>query len=110
MVEVNAAQRRESLPALAMGIGINTGEVVVGNIGSQNRSKYGAVGTAINLAYRIESCTSGGQILISPATYGKVQSLVHIRKKMGMEFKGIKDPMTIYDVGGMEGKYQLSLS
>ena len=110
MVEVNAAQRKESLPELAMGIGINTGEVVVGNIGSQNRSKYGAVGTAINLAYRIESCTSGGQILMSPATYGKVQSLVHIRKKMEKEFKGIKDPMTIYDVGGMEGKYQLSLS
>ena len=109
MVEVNAAQRRESLPELAMGIGINTGEVVVGNIGSKNRLKYGAVGTAINLAYRIESCTKGGQLLISPTTYQKVKSFVHIRNNMKREFKGIKDPMTIYDVDGIEGKYQLSL-
>lgn len=109
MAEVNEVQRREGLPELAMGIGINTGEVVVGNIGSQNRSKYGAVGSAINLAYRIESCTGGGQILMSPATYGQVKSFVSVRKKMEMEFKGIRDPMTIYDVGGMEGKYQLSL-
>ncbi len=61
-------------------------------------------------SYRIESCTSGGQILISPETYGKVQSLVHIRKKMEMEFKGINEPVIMCDVVGMGGKYQLSLS
>ena len=61
--DVNAEQHLRNLPELAMGIGINTGEVIVGNIGSLKRTKYGAVGSAINTAYRIESYTVGGQIL-----------------------------------------------
>jgi adenylate cyclase len=51
LAEVNAEQRRLKLPELAMGIGINTGDVVVGNIGSERRASYGAVGTPINAAY-----------------------------------------------------------
>ena len=58
-----------------MGIGVNTGEVVVGNIGSERRVAYGAVGSPINFAYRIESYTVGGQILISPGTHRKVLSI-----------------------------------
>ncbi|MCB0258643.1 MAG: adenylate/guanylate cyclase domain-containing protein, partial [Calditrichaeota bacterium] len=50
---------------LEMGIGINTGEMVIGNIGSPRRMKYGVVGSHVNLAARIESCTIGGQVLIS---------------------------------------------
>ena len=104
MVELNELQRRKNIPELAMGIGINTGEVVVGNIGSLKRSKYGAVGSAINIAYRIESCTNGGQILISPTTYEKVQSLIHVRGKNEVKLKGIEDPITIYDVCGIKEK------
>ena len=69
LLAFNAEQRQLHLPELAMGIGLNTGEVIVGNIGSLKRSKYGAVGSAINTAYRIESHTVGGQILLSPSTY-----------------------------------------
>ncbi|MGH7332116.1 MAG: adenylate/guanylate cyclase domain-containing protein [Candidatus Rokuibacteriota bacterium] len=71
--DVNDEQRRQGLPELSMGIGIHTGEVIVGNIGSERRTKYGAVGTAVNLAYRIESQTVGGQVLISPSTYARVR-------------------------------------
>jgi adenylate cyclase len=109
MVEINEEQLRHNLPELAMGIGINTGEVIVGNIGSEKRSKYGAVGTAINTTYRIESYTTGGQILISQDTYEKVRSQVRVRQTIDVQFKGIDHTATVYDVFGMEGSYQISL-
>ena len=60
-------------------LGSTIGEVIVGNIGSVKRAKYGAIGTALNMAYRIESYTVGGQILISPSLYAQVQALVQVR-------------------------------
>jgi len=109
MVEINEEQLRHSLPPLAMGIGINTGEVVVGTIGSEKRSKYGAVGTAINTTYRIESYTTGGQILISSSTFEKVRPQLQVRRTFEVHFKGIDHPVTLYEVGGLEGNYQISL-
>jgi adenylate cyclase len=83
--------------------------VIVGNIGSIKRSKYGAVGSAINTAYRIESHTVGGQILISPSTYARVQALVHVRSTMQAQFKGLDQPVTLYEISGIRGAYQLTL-
>ena len=110
MVEINEAQRGCHLPELAMGIGINVGEVVVGNIGSEKRAKYTAIGSAINIAYRIETYTVGGQILISPKTYDRVQSLVHTRGTLEVEFKGDNRSVTLHDVIGINGKYRLHLN
>lgn len=110
MPGINQAQRQRNLPELSMGIGINTGEVVVGNIGSEKRTKYGAVGSPINTTYRIESHTIGGQILISPTTYQKIQSRLLIQDTMEVDFKGIDQAMTLYDVNGIKGKYEISLS
>src|SRR5262245_37856031 len=109
LLAFNAEQRELHLPELAMGIGLNTGEVIVGNIGSLKRSKYGAVGTAINTAYRIESHTVGGQILLSPSTYERVQALVHVRSTMQSQFKGIDHPVTLHEVSGIGEPYQLVL-
>ncbi|MBI3458195.1 MAG: HAMP domain-containing protein [Candidatus Rokubacteria bacterium] len=105
----NAEQRRLGLPELAMGIGINTGQVIVGNIGSEQRTKYGAVGSAINTAYRIESYTIGGQILVSPDTYERVRPLVRVRGTVTAQFKGVEQPITLYDVSGLAGDYRLFL-
>jgi len=107
MDRVNAEQHRRSLPELSMGIGVNTGEVVVGNIGSERRAAYGAVGSPINFAYRIESYTIGGQILISPSTHHKVKSIVDARATREVSFKGVKEPVILYDVAGLGGKYQI---
>jgi adenylate cyclase len=109
LVAVNAKQRRLKLPELAMGIGINTGEVVVGNIGSEQRASYGAVGTPINAAYRIESFTVGGQILISPTTYDRVKSDLTILGTKEVKFKGLDQPVVLYDVGGIADPYHVFL-
>jgi adenylate cyclase len=107
--ELNAEQRLLSLPELTMGIGINTGEVVVGNIGCEKRASYGAIGTAINLAYRIESLTIGGQVLVSPSTYDKVQALIEVRGSREVSFKGIHHSIRVYDAVGIRGEYEISL-
>ena len=109
LVAVNVEQRRLKLPELAMGIGINTGEVVVGNIGSERRASYGAVGTPINAAYRIESFTIGGQILISTTTYERIETEMTIIGTKEVKFKGLDKPVNLYDVAGIGGPYQVLL-
>ncbi|MCZ6876289.1 MAG: adenylate/guanylate cyclase domain-containing protein [bacterium] len=109
MDDVNSLIRREGLPEIEMGIGIHTGDVVVGNIGSQQRTKYGAVGSTVNLTGRIESYTTGNQVLISPITYEAMASFVTSRQQLTVEPKGVPAPITIYEVSGIAGVHQLFL-
>ena len=109
LVALNEEQRALGLPELDMGIGINTGEVIVGNIGSEKRTKYGAVGAAINLAYRIEAQTVGGQVLLGPRTCELVKDHVDIRGTLSMTLKGVATPLTVYEVGAIRGRYEVAL-
>jgi class 3 adenylate cyclase len=109
MEDVNQQNLRDGLPEVEMGIGVHTGEVIVGNIGSEKRTKYGAVGGDVNLAGRIESYTTGGQILISYATHVETADLVKITQTMTVEPKGVSEPITIYEVEGIGGEYNLFL-
>ncbi|MEL4897795.1 CHASE2 domain-containing protein [Crocosphaera sp. Alani8] len=109
MKSVNEQMKQWNLPKLDMGIGINTGEVVVGNIGSEKRTKYGVVGSQVNLTYRVESYTLGGQILLSESTLNEVGSLVIIESEKKVQPKGVKEPISIYEVGGIKGDHNLFL-
>jgi class 3 adenylate cyclase len=113
MREVNEENRRFGYPELEMGIAVNTGECVVGNIGSQKRAKYGVVGSHVNLTGRIESYTVGGQILISRSTALAVRDGGGGELKLGDELqlgaKGFKEPVTVHDLLGVGGKYRLEL-
>lgn len=94
---------------LEMGIGINTAEVIVGNIGSEKRTKYGVIGREVNLTYRIESYTTGEQIFISESTFNQLGDLVKIGTTKEVKPKGVKQPIKIYEVEGIGGKYDLYL-
>ena len=109
MAGVNAQNRAEGLPEVEMGIGIHTGEVVVGNIGSDRRAKYGVVGSHVNLTARIESYTVGGQVLISEATLHEVGPIVTLAEKMEVAAKGVDKPIAIYNARGIGGRYDLFL-
>lgn len=110
MEEVNHQMKEWGFAPLEMGIGINTGEVVVGNIGSEKRAKYGVVGSQVNLTYRIESYTTGGQILISETTLRKVGDLAIVTGHQEVQLKGVKQPITIYNVDGIGDPYSLRLN
>ncbi len=109
MTSVNEEIEQLGYPKLEMGIGINTGVVVLGNIGSEKRTKYSVIGSAVNLAYRIESYTTGGQVMISPSTLEETGELLRIDGQQQVKPKGIKQPITIYEVGGIGDNYNLFL-
>lgn len=108
--EVNRQFKAWNLDPIEMGIGVNTGEVVVGNIGSEKRTKYGVVGSQVNLTYRIESFSTGGQVLISARTYELTQEVVLINGRREVKAKGVADPIEIYDVQGLNAPYNLRLT
>jgi len=109
MASVNDRNRQAGYPEVALGIGINTGEVVMGNIGSKKRIKYAVVGRAVNLTARIESYTVGGQIFISESTLDECGDVCRIDTAMKVMPKGVKKPLTIHEVGGIGGDFQLFL-
>ncbi len=108
MVSINKKMKSLGLPTLEMGIGINTGDAVVGNIGSEEHTEYTAIGWEVNWAFRIETYATGNQILISNATKEAVGiSKLRIDSKKEIKPKGISTPINIYEVGGIgdSGKY-----
>ena len=104
MQATNDRNAERGLPRVEMGIGINTGEVVVGNIGSERRAKYGVVGRNVNLASRIEAFTVGGQILVSDATLQNAGPMIELRRSIEVFPKGSKSPMVVHEVAGIAGE------
>ena len=102
-------QRQEGLPDVEMGIAVNTGEVIVGNIGSQTRAKYGVVGSHVNLAGRIEGFTVGGQVLVSASTLAQAGPLLEVGQRVTFQAKGFKDPVDVYDLRGVGGTWNVRL-
>lgn len=103
MKAVNRWNVAEGYPQIQMGVGIHTGEAIVGTIGSQVRMKYDMIGRNVNLAARIEGYTHGGQILVSTETLEAAGTSV-VERAEGSQWvrpKGIHDKVLVHDVIGI---------
>jgi adenylate cyclase len=108
--DVNKKLTQLGLPVLEMGIGLHTGECVVGNIGSELHAEYTVIGNHVNLAFRIETYCTGNQILISEQTLKEVGAAnLRVDSQKEVKPKGVKELISIYEVGAITGKYNLFL-
>lgn len=104
MVQLNRNLEARGLPLLKVRIGVNTGEAVVGNIGSEERMDYTAVGDAVNLASRLEGVNKffGTDIIISEDTCHHVADLFETRELGKIVVKGKTNPVRIYELIGLK--------
>ncbi len=90
------------IPVLQMGIGIHTGDVIVGNIGTESRAKYGIVGADVNLVDRIQATASAGKIVISEKTYEMIADQLNVSLKFNACLKGVEDQKQLYEIESVE--------
>jgi adenylate cyclase len=109
MLEVNQHNRKQGWPEIEMGIALHSGEVVVGNIGSTKRSKYGVVGRAVNLTARIESYTVGGQVLVSPTLLPAAGQGLILGEVIQVQAKGMRQALECRELLGLEDYPELLL-
>ena len=96
MSGINAANRGDALPELHVGIALNTGTVIAGNIGSERRSKYGFVGHAMNVTSRIEDATGRGEILVADSTRRALGAAYRFGETRRLHAKGIDEALILH--------------
>ena len=109
MKDVNVWSRDNNFPEIEMGIAINTGEAIVGNIGSDKVMKYNVIGNNVNLSSRIESYTSGGQVMLSEYTFDVLRSPVNVVQKTKVSPKGVSNPIFIVQVDAIGSPFNIAL-
>lgn len=98
MNTLNLAHKDQGMPELFMGIGINTGTVLAGTLGSERYSEYTVIGDEVNLASRIEAFSLRGQVLISQSTYERCKDFVETNAPMEIHVKGKPQPVSLREV------------
>lgn len=98
MADINRQNKLDGIPELFMGIGINTGSVMAGQLGSHFYSEYTVIGEEVNLASRIESFSLRGQILIGENTLERCRDFVTVSEAMEVFVKGKPQPVKLHEL------------
>src|SRR5499427_4907508 len=98
MLSINDELQAEGYPEIGIGIGLHTGEVIVGYIGSERRSEYTAIGDTVNTASRLESNAKGGEILVSEATANAAQTSYQLLPRDPISVKNREQPVPLFEV------------
>ncbi|MCA1588872.1 MAG: FHA domain-containing protein [Acidobacteria bacterium] len=98
MASLNAELHSEGYGQISVGIGLHTGEATIGYIGTEKRSEYTAIGDSVNLASRLESNASGGQVLISEATHDACGRRLPVNQREPLSVKNRQQPVSIFEV------------
>ncbi len=108
LAELREVWKKEDLPELFMRIGINTGQMVVGNMGSTNRMDYTMMGDSVNLAARLEGANKQYQTytMLSEFTYELAKNDIEARELDSVRVVGKKEPIRIYELLGRKGEME----
>lgn len=98
LLGINRELHDEGFPEIGVGMGLHTGEVVVGYIGSDRRSEYTAIGDTVNTSSRLESNARGGEILISDATAKAAHSRYQLKPREPIMVKNRQQPVMLWEV------------
>jgi adenylate cyclase len=102
LVELNRDAAAREWPELRVGIGINTGNAIAGNIGSPRRLDYTVVGDTVNTAQRLMTNAAGGQILISESTARKIGKTFDLERLPELKVKGRSEAVPVFRVNWVE--------
>src|SRR5215467_5706049 len=108
MLSINDELHAEGYPEIGIGIGLHTGEVIVGYIGSERRSEYTAIGDTVNTASRLESNAAGGEILISDATAQAARGRYKLKEREPIMVKNRQQPVVLWEVDWQKSSDSLS--
>jgi len=100
----------KGFPPLGMGIGIHTGEVIVGNIGTESRAKYGIVGSNVNLTDRIQATAGSGKVVISEPTFDIICGSLKVSQQFKVCLKGVEEDKNLFEIEAIEKECELRIA